>query len=194
MVRAGLVGMFVALVCSTATASGGSSFAEPLRAASESGSTAEFIPAHLYSNIAGALRREAARCRAIRRKTCVFFCKGPDYSKGCVALTAVDGAHTIAVNDPTGRTVLLEYNNSTFSRVCTINAAGFRPSLDCSVVDSARLAEYGVRRGVNGSLLMVEAVDGKYICGEPSGFRQCSRVSDKAGRPIQQRGILSSGK
>jgi len=133
------------------------------------------LPGDYDGKLPGLVRIDANRA---------FFCKGPDYSKGCVALTAVDGARTMAVNDPTGRTVLLEYNNSTFSRICTVNAAGFRPTLDCRVVESSRLAEYGVRPGANWSLLMVDAVDGKYVCADPSGFRQCSRILDKAGRPI----------
>lgn len=79
----------------------------------------------------------------------------------------------MAVNDAKGRTVLLEYNNETFSRVCSINAEGFRAILDCRVVDFSPLADYSAKRAVdrNGKVLMVDAVDGKYMCREAPGSR-----------------------
>lgn len=178
--------VFFVLVCGMATAQYGPPLTGALRVAAAAAPlrisepiATRLLPGHYDGKHPGVVRIDAYG---------TFFCKGPDYNKGCVRLTGVAAGRTMAVNDAKGRTVLLEYNNETFSRVCSINTEGFRTTLDCRVVDFTRLADYSAKRAVdrNGKVLMVDAVDGKYVCGEPSGFRQCSRISDKAGRPIQK--------
>lgn len=111
------------------------------------------------------------------------YCKG-DQPKHCVPLTGVESGRTMAVNDAQGRTVLLQYEGA-FGQVCSVNSRGFRTALDCKALDFTKLADY--KATVAGRGMVVDAIDGKYLCTEASGSPHCLRFMNADGTPIERK-------
>lgn len=164
-----LLFLSAALACGAAVAQD-SDFMQYLREASAVAPLR--MPGHVTNVIPGNFDGQGKQVVLIRDDQAVI-CKGPD-RKQCVALGQLPTQRTVGVNVG-GRTVLLQYEGPNVFQACTVNASGFRTSLDCRTVDATRLSDYGITpAGTAGSL--VNGVDGKYLC-----MQRCSMALDEFG-------------
>jgi hypothetical protein len=80
------------------------------------------------------------------------------------------------VTDDKGRTVLLQFEGMTQAQICSINAAGFRASLDCRALDARKFPEYRGISTADGKALMLDSTEGKYLCTDAGGKPTCLHI------------------
>lgn len=116
------------------------------------------------------------------------FCKGvkPD-PRTCVSINGLSSSgRTVAVNDENGRTVLLQFDSPTMAQVCSVNAKGFRASLDCRALDARKFPQHRAQQSPDGKALLVDGTDGKYLCLEAGGVPRCGRILDERGQQLER--------